>query len=83
VILEFDGRIKYTDARFRNGRSPEQVLFDEKRREDRLRAVRGVRTLRRVGWRDSMPGGALPHVLVSAGIPLARDWAVRWSALRR
>ncbi len=33
----FDGRVKYTDPW--RGRSPEQVLWDEKRREDELRAL--------------------------------------------
>jgi hypothetical protein len=37
VAVEFDGRIKYTDP-WRD-RSPEQVLWDEKRREDELRAL--------------------------------------------
>jgi hypothetical protein len=37
VAVEFDGRIKYTDPW--RGRSPEQVLWDEKRREDQLRAL--------------------------------------------
>jgi len=37
VALEFDGRVKYT-APWR-GRSPAQVLWDEKRREDQLRAL--------------------------------------------
>lgn len=37
VAVEFDGRIKYTDP-WRN-RSPERVLWEEKRREDELRAL--------------------------------------------
>jgi hypothetical protein len=37
VAVEFDGRIKYTDP-WRD-RSPAQVLWDEKRREDELRAL--------------------------------------------
>ena len=37
VAVEFDGRIKYTDPW--RGRSPERVLWDEKRREDELRAL--------------------------------------------
>ena len=53
VALEFDGRVKYTDPW--RGRTPERVLWDEKRREDRLRAV-GIRVVRVVdadlddGW---------------------------------
>jgi hypothetical protein len=37
VAVEFDGQIKYTDPW--RGRSPEQVLWEEKRREDDLRAL--------------------------------------------
>jgi Transcriptional regulator, AbiEi antitoxin len=37
VAVEFDGRIKYTDP-WRD-RSPEQVLWEEKRREDELRSL--------------------------------------------
>jgi predicted transcriptional regulator of viral defense system len=37
VAIEFDGRVKYTDPW--RGRSPEQVLWEEKRREDELRAL--------------------------------------------
>ena len=37
VAVEFDGRVKYTDPW--RGRSPERVLWDEKRREDELRAL--------------------------------------------
>ena len=36
VAVEFDGQIKYTDPW--RGRTPEQVLWEEKRREDELRA---------------------------------------------
>jgi hypothetical protein len=37
VAVEFDGKVKYTDPW--RGRSPERVLWDEKRREDELRAL--------------------------------------------
>jgi hypothetical protein len=37
VALEFDGRVKYLQPRA--GRSPGDVLWDEKRREDRLREL--------------------------------------------
>ena len=37
VAVEFDGRIKYTQPR--DGRTPAQVAWDEKRREDRARAL--------------------------------------------
>lgn len=37
VAVEFDGRIKYTDPC--RDRSPERVLWEEKRREDELRSL--------------------------------------------
>jgi predicted transcriptional regulator of viral defense system len=43
VVIEFDGQVKYTDPRYAS--SPGQVLWDEKRREDRMRAV-GLRVVR-------------------------------------
>lgn len=53
LAVEFDGRVKYVRPAY--GGTPEQVLFDEKRREDALRAA-GVRFARLVdddlgaGW---------------------------------
>jgi predicted transcriptional regulator of viral defense system len=43
VALEFDGQVKYTDPR--HASSAAEVLWKEKRREDRVRAV-GVRVVR-------------------------------------
>ncbi|MGY1848623.1 type IV toxin-antitoxin system AbiEi family antitoxin domain-containing protein [Blastococcus sp. SYSU DS1021] len=43
VAVEFDGKVKYTDPW--RGRTPAQVLWEEKRREDELRAL-GVRVIR-------------------------------------
>jgi predicted transcriptional regulator of viral defense system len=43
VALEFDGQVKYTDPRYAS--SPAEVLWKEKRREDRVRAV-GIRVVR-------------------------------------
>lgn len=37
VAVEFDGKVKYTDPW--RGRTPERVLWEEKRREDELRAL--------------------------------------------
>lgn len=39
VIGEFDGKYKYTDPSYMNGRSSQQVLYEEKLREDDLRAA--------------------------------------------
>jgi hypothetical protein len=43
VAVEFDGKVKYTDPRYAS--SPGDVLWKEKRREDRMRAV-GIRVVR-------------------------------------
>ena len=44
VVGEFDGRVKYGRSN-PSGRAPEEVLWEEKRREDRLRA-RGLTVVR-------------------------------------
>jgi hypothetical protein len=43
VAVEFDGRVKYTDPW--RGRTPQRVLWEEKRREDELRSL-GIRFVR-------------------------------------
>jgi hypothetical protein len=43
LAIEFDGQVKYTDPR--HASSPGKVLWDEKRREDAMRAL-GVRFVR-------------------------------------
>jgi predicted transcriptional regulator of viral defense system len=43
LAIEFDGQVKYTDPRYAS--SPEKVLWDEKRREDAMRAC-GIRFVR-------------------------------------
>ncbi|WP_439565288.1 hypothetical protein [Microcella sp.] len=37
IGAEFDGKVKYLDPRYRTGRTAEQVVYDEKVREDELR----------------------------------------------
>ena len=39
VVLEFDGRLKYRAAETDDGRSPEEVVWWEKRREDSVRRL--------------------------------------------
>ena len=60
VILELDGRSKYSDNK---------VLFDEKLREDKLRAM-GYEIIRCV-WND-VTNGRLIQLLTDAGIPRRR-----------
>jgi len=50
VVLEFDGQQKYVDHTMLAGRDAAQVLWQEKIREDQLRALPEVRTVIRVTW---------------------------------
>jgi hypothetical protein len=75
VAIEFDGRVKYTNP-WRK-RSPEQVLWEEKRREDELRAL-DIRVVRigdaDLGTRWPRIEGRLVHLLASPG-PSSRRFA--------
>lgn len=66
LIGEFDGKWKYTDPEFMNGRTPEQVLLDEKYREDDLRAA-GYR-VSRWDWGVALSSTRLRAKLVAAGL---------------
>ena len=46
VLGEFDGAAKYQNPDMREGRTPEQIVIDEKRREDDIRGVSGQRLIR-------------------------------------
>lgn len=76
VAIEFDGQVKYTDPT--GGRSPGQVRWAEKRREDRLREA-GVRVVRIV---DADLGAEWPQVvarvrrLLSEAKPSPRGFTV-------
>ena len=61
VAVEFDGRVKYTDPW--RGRPPERVLWEEKRREDELRAL-DIRVVRIV---DADLGAGWPRVAERLG----------------
>jgi len=69
AVAEADGRHKYLDPRFRNGRSADRVVVDEKDREDRLRAL--PRAFTRWGWQVAGDPVALRAKLVALGLPLA------------
>lgn len=66
VIGEFDGKWKYTDPRFMRGRTPQQVLLDEKAREDDLRAA--GHGFVRWDWQVAVSPTALRSRLVAAGV---------------
>lgn len=66
LIGEFDGEGKYTNPEFANGRTPEQILLDEKFREDDLRAANHGFT--RWGWRVAQSPARLRQQLIDAGL---------------
>ena len=66
LIGEFDGKYKYTDSEFLNGRTPEQAVIDEKYREDDLRAAR--HGMSRWGWDVAISPRRLRDKLVAAGL---------------
>jgi hypothetical protein len=72
VVVEFDGMVKYRDRALRRGRTVEQVVIDEKLREDRVRGVSEVRGLGRITWHDVLPSGMAPTTLRRAGLPVPR-----------
>ena len=72
VAIEFDGEVKYRDARLRGGRSAEDVVIAEKHREDRLRGFREVRGVIRYRWKDLWNEPAFRAKLRRAGVPMTR-----------
>ncbi len=78
VALEFDGRVKYFDPR--GGRTPAEVAWEEKRREDRIRDL-GVHVVRVV--QDDLPRlhGPVERLRELLARPL--DGPRRFRAVRR
>lgn len=66
-VGEFDGASKYLEETFRNGRTVEQVVMQEKRRENRIR--RQVRGFSRWDAKDLYPPTGLHRILSDAGLP--------------
>jgi hypothetical protein len=65
AACEFDGRVKFVDPRFApNGAA--EVLWNEKQREDRMRAVN--RGFARWGWPEARDPRRLAPVLRAAGV---------------
>ena len=67
IIVEADGRGKYRDATMLAGRTPDEVLWAEKRREDAIRPTR--RAFIRIGWTDAYRGTELERRLAAVGVP--------------
>lgn len=68
TVGESDGDQKYLDPAFRNGRSADRVVLDEKIREDRLRALPKV--VVRWRWAVALNPELLCRRLTGAGIPM-------------
>ncbi|RJU02639.1 hypothetical protein D6T65_00515 [Arthrobacter frigidicola] len=66
LVGEFDGLVKYSKPEYLNGRTPSEVVIEEKRREDRLRAL-GLRVVRWT-WDDLRDPALLRDLLTSAGL---------------
>ncbi len=67
LVGEFDGRGKYMKPEYLMGRTPAQVVIDEKNRENRIRAT-GVGVVR-WEWPTAQSPEALARELTSAGLP--------------
>jgi hypothetical protein len=70
VVVEFDGLAKYRDRALRGSRTAEEVVVEEKLREDAVRSFREVRSMSRATWRDVLPGGQAPTLFRRAGLPV-------------
>lgn len=74
TLGEFDGEVKYRDERLRRGRSVEQVVIDEKNRENRLRA----QSQYFARWDHSdLVQGRLEAILLRARVPRRTTSTVR------
>ncbi|WP_286344726.1 hypothetical protein [Frondihabitans sucicola] len=72
AMLEFDGVVKYTEARYLGRLTPAEVVVREKRREDRIRRRPEVRGFTRCDWRDLHEPRRLAKLLGGVGVPLLR-----------
>ncbi|WP_170044561.1 type IV toxin-antitoxin system AbiEi family antitoxin domain-containing protein [Luteimicrobium subarcticum] len=70
LVGEFDGRAKYLREEYLGGWDPGEVVWAEKRREDRLRGA-GWRVVR-WGWDDLADRTRLARLLAAAGLRGAR-----------
>ncbi len=68
IVGEFDGKMKYTRDEFALG-DPAQRVWEEKRREDRLRRIHPGHV--RIAWAEVRDRTALIRVLSAAGVPRA------------
>lgn len=69
LLGEFDGYEKYSAQRYLKGKTPSEVVVEEKKREDRLRAL-GYNVVRWI-WDDLKDPRVLVAKLHKAGLPSA------------
>jgi len=74
ILLEADGRGKYAALAAAAGLTPEEVVWQEKQRENALRPT--CDTLLRVMWADVWSGRELERRLAAAGVPRVRRRAI-------
>ncbi|MDY7542179.1 MULTISPECIES: hypothetical protein [unclassified Cryobacterium] len=67
LLGEFDGYVKYTRNQYTQGRPIEEIVWDEKRREDRLRQTTGHGMTRWV-WKMALVAAVLQRHLMEAGL---------------
>lgn len=67
TFLEVDGRVEYTDEHMRSGRSLDELLIEEKQREDWIRGTTGYRCIRS-SWQHSQSPGSMAQRLIAFGI---------------
>jgi hypothetical protein len=72
LIGEFDGLEKYVREAYTGGRTTAEVVIDEKRREDRLRALDPGLGITRWEWADAWRGAPLAAKLRAAGLSSTR-----------
>ncbi|NQX29349.1 hypothetical protein HQQ81_18545 [Microbacteriaceae bacterium VKM Ac-2854] len=66
AVGEADGRFKYTDPAFLQGRTAEHAVYDEKRREDAIRSI--TRGFARWSWDDAYAVTPMLAELAKAGV---------------
>lgn len=69
VVGEFDGFQKYSKPEYLRGRTPSQVVVDERQRERRLEALPEVSRVLRWVWADIIDPPRLHRILSRGGVP--------------
>lgn len=70
VVLEVDGRGKYTDRQYLRGSTAADAFISEKEREHALFARPEVRRIIRCGWSELRDPARLREMLVASGVPV-------------